>query len=38
LWRDLLFAGALKVPGSRYLMYRSIAAPRRCLRQAWAAG
>ena len=36
LWRDLLFAGALKVPGSRYLMYRSIAAPRRCLRQAWA--
>jgi hypothetical protein len=37
LWRDLLFAGALKVPGSRYLMYRSIAAPRRCLRQAWAA-
>jgi 2-polyprenyl-6-methoxyphenol hydroxylase-like FAD-dependent oxidoreductase len=37
LWRDLLFAGALAVPGSRYLMHRSIAAPRRCVRQAWAA-
>lgn len=36
LWRDLLFAGALLVPGSRYLMHRSIAAPRRCVRQAWA--
>jgi len=36
LWRDLLFAGALAMPGSRYLMYRSIAAPRRCVRQAWA--
>jgi 2-polyprenyl-6-methoxyphenol hydroxylase-like FAD-dependent oxidoreductase len=35
LWRDLLFAGALAMPGSRYLMYRSIAAPRRCARQAW---
>lgn len=35
LWRDLLFAGALAVPGSRYLMYRSIAAPGRCVRQAW---
>ena len=38
LWRDLLFAGALAVPGSRHLMYRSIAAPRRCVRQAWATG
>jgi len=37
LWRDLLFAGALAMPGSRYIMYRSIAAPRRCARQAWAA-
>jgi 2-polyprenyl-6-methoxyphenol hydroxylase-like FAD-dependent oxidoreductase len=27
LWRDLLFAGGLKVPGVRYLMYRSIASP-----------
>lgn len=36
LWRDLLFAGALFMPGSRYLMHRSIAAPRRCVRQAWA--
>jgi 2-polyprenyl-6-methoxyphenol hydroxylase-like FAD-dependent oxidoreductase len=27
LWRDLLFAGGLKVPGVRQLMYRSIAAP-----------
>lgn len=35
LWRDLLFAGALLVPGSRYLMQRSIAAPARCVRQAW---
>ena len=38
LWRDLLFAGALAMPGSRYLMHRSIAAPRRCVRQAWAIG
>lgn len=38
LWRDLLFAGVLQVPGSRYLMHRSIAAPRRCVRRAWAAG
>jgi len=36
LWRDLLFAGALAMPGSRYIMHRSIAAPRRCVRQAWA--
>ncbi len=35
LWRDLLFAGGLYVPGTRYLMHRSIAAPRRCVRQAW---
>jgi 2-polyprenyl-6-methoxyphenol hydroxylase-like FAD-dependent oxidoreductase len=34
-WRDLLFAGSLYVPGTRYLMHRSIAAPRRCVRQAW---
>ena len=34
-WRDLAFAGALHVPGTRYLMHRSIAAPRRCVRQAW---
>lgn len=34
-WRDLLFAGCLYVPGTRYLMHRSIAAPRRCVRQAW---
>lgn len=37
LWRDLLFAGALQLPGTRWLMRRSIAAPRRCVRQAWAA-
>ena len=37
LWRDLLFAGARAMPGSRYLMHRSIAAPRRCVRQSWAA-
>lgn len=36
LWRDLVFAGAQYMPGMRYLMYRSIAAPRRCVRQAWA--
>lgn len=35
LWRDLLFAGGLHVPGTRYLMHRSIAAPRRCVRRAW---
>lgn len=35
LWRDLLFAGALRVPGTRRLMLRSIAAPRRCVRGAW---
>jgi 2-polyprenyl-6-methoxyphenol hydroxylase-like FAD-dependent oxidoreductase len=29
LWRDLLFAGLLKVPGARRLMYRSIASPQR---------
>ena len=34
-WRDLLFAGGLYLRGSRYLMHRSIAAPRRCVRQAW---
>lgn len=34
-WRDLAFAGALCLPGTRYLMHRSIAAPRRCVRQAW---
>jgi 2-polyprenyl-6-methoxyphenol hydroxylase-like FAD-dependent oxidoreductase len=28
LWRDLMFAGGLKVPGVRRLMYRSIASPR----------
>jgi hypothetical protein len=27
LWRDVLFACGLKVPGVRQLMYRSIAAP-----------
>lgn len=36
-WRDLAFAGSLCLPGTRYLMHRSIAAPRRCLRQAWIA-
>ena len=36
LWRDLLFAGALKLPGSRTLMQRSIVAPRQCVRNAWA--
>lgn len=36
LWRDLLFAGSLYVPGTRALMHRSIAAPRRCARRAWA--
>jgi 2-polyprenyl-6-methoxyphenol hydroxylase-like FAD-dependent oxidoreductase len=35
LWRDLMFAGALRVPGTRWLMHRSIAAPRRCVRGAW---
>ncbi len=34
-WRDLVFAGSLYLPGTRYLMHRSIAAPRRCVRQAW---
>jgi len=34
-WRDLAFAGSLYLPGTRYLMHRSIAAPRRCVRQAW---
>jgi len=34
LWRDLMFAGALAMPGSRYLMRRSIAAPRGCARLA----
>ena len=34
-WRDLVFAGSLYVPGTRTLMHRSIAAPRRCVRQAW---
>jgi 2-polyprenyl-6-methoxyphenol hydroxylase-like FAD-dependent oxidoreductase len=29
LWRDLMFAAGLKVPGIRHLMYRSIAAPRK---------
>ncbi|MEH6434554.1 hypothetical protein [Massilia sp. DD77] len=38
LWRDLLFAGSLKLPGTRWLMHRSIAAPRRCVRGAWEAG
>ena len=38
LWRDLLFGGLLRMPGSRYLMHRSIAAPQGRLRQAWAAG
>lgn len=36
-WRDLAFAGSLYLPGTRYLMHRSIAAPRRCARQAWIA-
>ncbi|NNG21771.1 FAD-dependent oxidoreductase [Telluria aromaticivorans] len=36
-WRDLAFAGSLYLPGTRYLMHRSIAAPRRCARAAWAA-
>ncbi|MCC2973973.1 NAD(P)/FAD-dependent oxidoreductase [Massilia sp. IC2-476] len=35
-WRDLIFAGGLYVPGTRYLMHRSLAAPRRCVREAWA--
>jgi len=35
LWRDLLFATTLAMPGSRTIMHRSIAAPRRCVRQAW---
>ncbi|HYD60799.1 MAG TPA: NAD(P)/FAD-dependent oxidoreductase [Noviherbaspirillum sp.] len=35
LLRDLVFAGALWLPGTRYLMHRSIAAPRRCARRAW---
>ena len=34
-WRDVAFAGSLVMPGTRYLMHRSIAAPRRCVRQAW---
>ncbi len=37
LWRDLVFAGSQFMPGTRYLMHRSIAAPRRCVRNAWAA-
>jgi 2-polyprenyl-6-methoxyphenol hydroxylase-like FAD-dependent oxidoreductase len=36
LWRDLLFAGSLYLPGMRAIMHRSIAAPRRCVRRAWA--
>lgn len=35
-WRDLAFAGSLYLPGTRYLMHRSIAPPRRCVRSAWA--
>jgi 2-polyprenyl-6-methoxyphenol hydroxylase-like FAD-dependent oxidoreductase len=27
LWRDVMFAAGLKLPGVRHLMYRSIAAP-----------
>ena len=27
LWRDLMFAAGLKLPGIQRLMYRSIAAP-----------
>jgi 2-polyprenyl-6-methoxyphenol hydroxylase-like FAD-dependent oxidoreductase len=29
LWRDVMFAAGLKLPGIRHLMYRSIAAPRK---------
>jgi 2-polyprenyl-6-methoxyphenol hydroxylase-like FAD-dependent oxidoreductase len=32
LWRDLLFAGGLKIPGVQRLMYRSIASPARAVR------
>jgi len=34
LWRDLMFASALPMPGSRDMMHRSVAAPRRCVRLA----
>jgi 2-polyprenyl-6-methoxyphenol hydroxylase-like FAD-dependent oxidoreductase len=33
LWRDLMFAVGLKLPGIRHLMYRSIAAPRAAQKQ-----
>lgn len=34
LWRDLLFAAGLNVPGMRRLMYRSIAAPSKAAKAA----
>lgn len=33
VWRDLVFAAGLKVPGVQRLMYRSIAAPARALKR-----
>ena len=33
LWRDLLFAAGLHIPGIRRLMYRSIAAPAKAFKQ-----
>lgn len=33
LWRDLMFAAGLKLPGVQRLMYRSIAAPKAALKQ-----
>lgn len=33
LWRDVMFAAGLKLPGIRQLMYRSIAAPARAQKQ-----
>ena len=33
LWRDLLFAAGLNIPGMRRLMYRSIAAPAKALKR-----
>ena len=33
LWRDLVFAAGLKVPGVQRLMYRSIAAPAKALKR-----
>ena len=33
LWRDVLFAAGLKIPGVQHLMYRSIAAPAHALKK-----